>query len=55
MLKGRKEGERGKEGGRRRGGASEGAGKLATVWDKEVVGIRVGLQSALENHKVLIL
>jgi len=35
------------------GGGKEGLGKLATVWDGEVVGMRGGTQSALEDRRVL--
>ena len=37
------------------GGGEEGLGKLATVWDGEVVGMRGGGQSAPEDRKVLFI
>ena len=50
--------ERGRVGGYVEGkegwGGREGVGRLATVWDGEVVGMRGGLQSAPEGRKVLI-
>jgi len=30
-------------------------GRLATVWDGEIVGMRGGIQMVLEDHKILLL
>jgi len=30
-------------------------GRLATVWDAEIVGMRGGIQMVLEDHKILLL
>jgi len=36
-------------------GSKEGMGRLATVWDGEVVGMRGGIQMVPEDHKILLL
>jgi len=36
-------------------GSKEGIGRLATVWDGKIVGMRGGFQMAPEDHKVLLL
>jgi len=36
-------------------GSKEGMGRLATVWDGEIVGMRGGIQMVPEDHKILLL
>jgi len=36
-------------------GSKEGMGKLATVWDGEIVGMQEGIQMVLEDYKILLL
>ena len=36
-------------------GSKEGMGKLATVWDREVVGMRGRIQMVPEDHQILLL